>query len=375
MRALSPPRAALVDSARAYADSALAPRAAAFEAAERVPDEVFAALGARGLMAVALPREHGGSDAGTVAYALAMMEIARGCAATAVTMAVTNMVGEVIRAYGDDDARARYLPALAAGALGAFALSEPGAGSDPGAMRTRAVRDGDDFVLEGEKQWISHGDLARVLVVWARTDAPAGDGRGIGAFLVDGGAPGLACIRHEDKLGLRASKTAALAFDGVRVPSHRVLGGPRDGMRIALTALDGGRIGIASQAIGIAEGALRAVLRTASPESGVVREGVIAGARARLDAARLLVLRAARLKEEGRPFTLEASIAKVHATETAVAVASALSEHQSAYDDDVAAVVDRALRDARVTMIYEGTSEVQRLVIARERSKRRARGA
>jgi alkylation response protein AidB-like acyl-CoA dehydrogenase len=366
--ALSPDQARLARIAKEYAATALAPRAAAFEESAGVPSDVFVELGARGLMAVHLPRAYGGTEAGVVAYALAMMEIGAGCASTAVTMAVTNMVGEVILAFANEAEKSRYLPALAAGALGAFALSESGAGSDPGAMRTRATRDGDDFVIEGEKQWISHGDIARVLVVWART---GGEGaRGISAFLVDGSAKGLECLRHEDKLGLRASRTAALTFDAVRVPSSALLGRLGDGFRIAMAALDGGRIGIGSQAIGIAEGAFERVRRASSPNDDVVREGVLADARARLDAARLLALRAARSKERKTPFTLEASIAKVFATETAVAVCRELSVHQASYPPDVAVVVDRALRDARVTMIYEGTSEVQRVVIARERGAR-----
>jgi alkylation response protein AidB-like acyl-CoA dehydrogenase len=364
---LTPAQEGIVRAARDYAARSLAPRAEAFEEAEAIPSSVFTELAARGLMAVNLPRETGGSEAGVVAYALAMKAVAAGCAATAVTMAVTNMVGEVIYAFGTEAQRTRYCPALAGGELGAFALSEAGAGSDPGGMRTRAVADANGFTIDGAKQWISHGDISRVLVVWART---GGEGaRGVSACLVDGGAPGLSMLRREDKMGLRASRTAALVFDGVKVPASALLGGEGEGFRIAMAALDGGRIGIASQALGIAEGALARVVEAASPRSLVAREGLLGEARARLDAATLLVLRAARKKERREKFTLEASMAKVFATETAVDVCRTLARHRASYPLEVAAAVDRALRDVRVTMIYEGTSEVQRLVIGRERAK------
>ncbi len=345
--------------------AALAPRAAAFEAAEEVPADVFHELGAAGLMAVGVPEDLGGSGAGTVAYSLAMTEIASACASTAVTMAVTNMVGEVIAAFGSDEQRRAYCPRLAAGELGAFALSEVGAGSDPGGMTTAAIQDGDDWVLTGSKQWISHGDSAAVLVVWARTDGPGS--RGLSCFLVPGDAENLRVVKREDKMGLRASHTVALALDGVRVPSSALLGSRGGGFRIAMMALDGGRIGIASQALGIARAAERAAVEhlraLPSPEGAALER--LADVRTRLDAARLLTLRAAWLKERGERFTREASIAKAFTTEAAWASCNDVVEILGEEALEEGHRVDRAFRDVRVTMIYEGTSEVQRIVIGR----------
>ncbi len=355
---------AIAATARRLAGS-IAPRAADFEAAEEVPAEVFRELGAAGLMAVGVPKEFGGSGAGTVAYSLAMTEIASACASTAVTMAVTNMVGEVIAAFGSDEHKREYCPRLAAGELGAFALSEVGAGSDPGGMTTTAVQDGDDWILTGNKQWISHGDTAAVLVVWARTDGPGS--RGLSCFLVPGGANHLRVVKREDKMGLRASHTVALVLDGVRVPGSALIGGRGGGFRIAMMALDGGRIGIASQALGIARAAERAAvahLRTSgSPKAAALER--LAAVRTRLDAAQLLALRAAWLKVRGERFTREASIAKVFATEAAWASCNDAVEIIGEAALEQGHVVDRALRDVRVTMIYEGTSEVQRIVISR----------
>ncbi|MBX3249254.1 MAG: acyl-CoA dehydrogenase family protein [Myxococcales bacterium] len=361
---LSPAQERLRDTARQLAEAELAPNAARFEAEERVPTEVFRRLGEAGLMAVATPAELGGSAAGTVAYSLAMTEIARGCAATAVTMAVTNMVGEVIAAFGDEAQRATWCPRLAAGELGAFALSEVDAGSDPGGMRTVAIEDGDEWVLTGTKQWISHGDLSSVLVVWARTDGAGA--RGLSCFLVPQGAMGLGVSKHEDKMGLRASHTVGLTFDGVRVPKDAMLGPRGAGFRIAMMALDGGRVGIASQALGIATAAYEAArdFLRATPADQVAQFR-LADIRTRLDAARLLALRAAAAKERGEPFSREASIAKAFSSETAWWACNEAAEIVG----DTALVsghpIDRCLRDVRVTMIYEGTSEVQRIVISR----------
>lgn len=356
------------DEARDFASAVLTPNAARYEREERVPDEIFVELGRRGLMAVGVPTELGGSGAGTVAYSLAMTEIARGCASTAVTMAVSNMVGEVIAHFGDDTQRQAWCPLLAAGELGAFALSEAEAGSDPGGMRTTAVLEGDEWVLNGTKQWISHGDLASVLVVWARTDGPGS--RGLSCFLVPKGAPGLGIAKHEDKMGLRASHTVALSLDGVRVPESALLGPRGAGFRIAMMALDGGRIGIASQAVGIAtaayESALAHLRAHVEPRGGdQAAQFRVADMATRLAASRSLALCAAALKERGEPFSREASIAKAFATEGAWAVCNAAVD---VVGDDALVeghVAERCVRDVRVTMIYEGTSEVQRVVVSR----------
>jgi alkylation response protein AidB-like acyl-CoA dehydrogenase len=353
-------------SARAatFAAESLIGAAAGFEANEQVPPAVYEALGERGLMAVNVPQAVGGSEAGVVSYSLAMMAIARGCASTAVTMAVTNMVGEVVAAFGTDEQQRAVCPTLARGAHGAFALSEADAGSDPGGMRTTAVLEDGEWVLEGTKQWISHGDTAAFLVVWARTDGPGS--RGLSCFLVPGDAPGLSVASHEDKMGLRASHTVSLAFENLRLPQSALLGPRGGGFRIAMMALDGGRIGIASQAVGIGEAAYaeaRDAVRATGGDQGLTFR--LADMRTRLDASRLLALRAAQLKEAGRPFSQEASIAKAFATESSWWVCN----EAVAILGDAGLVrggaAERALRDVRVSRIYEGTSEVQRIVISR----------
>ena len=338
-----------------------------YEEAESVPAEVYANLGKAGLMAVNLPKRFGGSESGVVAYSLAMMEVGAGCASTAVTMAVTNMVGEVINEFGSDAQRERYLPLLAKGRHGAFALSEVDAGSDPAGMRTRAVKDQDEWVLTGTKQWISHADTCAVMVVWARVEDPSLGKRTLTCFLVPADAKGLSVAKHEEKMGLRASHTCAIALDGVRVPSDAVLGQLGGGFSIAMMALDGGRIGIASQAIGIADAALDEAKRFARESSSTDQGALfrIADAETSLSASRLLTLRAAQLKESKQPFSQEASMAKAFATEAAWKVCNLSLEVMG--DEGLAKIsrVSQCLRDVRVTRIYEGTSEVQRVVISR----------
>ncbi len=357
----------LQEAARRYAREALAPRADLFERNEAVPAEVFTDLAALGLMAVAVPAEMGGSGLHAVAYAAALREVARGCAATAVTMAVTNMVGEVIARFGSEAQRRRYNPVLASGRPGAFALSEPEAGSDPASMRTTAKRDGDEWVLEGVKQWISHADQSAVMVLWARTGEPGA--RGISCFLVEPDTPGLRIDGMEDKMGLRASHTCALTLEGVRVPDAARLGALGEGFKIAMMALDGGRIGIGSQACGIGEAALERATAWASAEPARARiqavQWALADAATRLEAAWLMTLRAATLKRDGRRFTREASEAKVFASETAWRATTALCEAMGPAGLDPNEGVERMVRDSRVTRIYEGTSEIQRMVIAR----------
>lgn len=360
----TPEQESLARAAREFADEVLSPAAASHEADEHVPRDVYRQLAQRRLMSVNGLHAHGGAEAGTVAYALTMMEISRGCASTAVTMAVTNMVGEVIASFGTDAQRDRWCPRLAAGEYGAFGLSEVGAGSDPGGMLTTATDDGDGWILRGTKQWISHGDEAAVVVVWARTDGPGS--RGLSCFLVSPDAEGFSVGKHEDKMGLRASHTVALAFDDIRLPKDALLGPRGAGFRIAMMALDGGRIGIASQAVGVAEGAYRHALEFARrgdmDQAALFR---LADMRARIDAARLLALRAAVLKESGKPFTQEASIAKAFASENAWWVCNRAVEIVGDEGLIRGTVAERALRDVRVSMIYEGTSEVQRIVIGR----------
>ena len=366
---------AVAATARKFATERAAPAAAEADRSARFPEEMIRELGALGLLAVNVPAAHGGSEAGAVAYALAVMEIARADCSLAVTVAVTNMVGETIAHFGSPKQKARCLPRLASAEwlAGSYALSEPQAGSDPNSMTTRADRRGDRWVLNGTKQWITSGDRAGVVIVWARSDTSAGK-KGISAFLVESGTPGLQVGRHEEKMGVRSSSTVSITFEDCEIPSDAVLGEEGHGLRLALTALDGGRIGIASQATGTIRAALDAATGYArdrkafgKPIADFQAIGFgLADMRTDHDAARLLTLRAAMLKEAGQPFSREAAMAKLFASEAAqVAVSKAVQIHGGyGYIDEFP--VERLFRDARVQTIYEGTSEVQRLVIARD---------
>ena len=340
----------------------------------RFPESLMREAGALGLLAVNVPAAYGGSEAGAVAYALAMMEIAAADASVAVTIGVTNMVAETIAAYGTEAQRQRCLPRLASGEwlAGAFALSEAHAGSDSAALKTRAERRGDGWVLSGAKQWITSGDRAGVFVVWARTGGV--EERHLTAFLVEAGTPGLVVGRHEAKMGQRASTTVELAFEDCAVGEEAVLGRPGDGFRIAMQALDGGRIGIASQATGTMRAALDASVRYAKErrtfgvpiaDHQAIAFG-LADLRVDHDAARLLTLRAASRKDLRRPFTREASMAKLFASEAAQRAVSRAVQIHGGYGYTEEYPVAKLFRDARVQTIYEGTSEIQRLVIARD---------
>ena len=362
-------------TARDFATRVVAPLAATIDATAALPDELLAGLAGLGLMAVNVPTDLGGSGAGAVAYALAVEEIASACASTAVAMSVTNMVGETLARFGRGALASRFCPRLAGGGhgLGAFALSEPGAGSDAGALRTVARRDGASWVIDGAKQWISGGPQADVFVVWARTRPPETGVRGLSCFVVERGAPGLAVGKPEDKMGLRGSSTVPLEFAACRVPEGALLGAENEGFKIAMAALDGGRIGIAAQAVGIARAALRESLEYAQARRtfGVpiaqhqAIQHKLADMGTLIDAAHLLCMRAAWHKDRGEAFTREASMAKVFASEAAVRVCNEAVQIHGGYGYIREFAAERHLRDARVTTIYEGTSEIQRIVIAR----------
>ena len=364
-------------TARDYATRIVQPQAAEIDEHERFPREILRGLGELGLLAVNVPEEYGGAAAGAVSYALAMQEIARACASTAVTMAVTNMVGEVIARFGTEAQRQAHCPKLASSAYaaGAFALSEPEAGSDPGGMSTTATLEAGEWVIRGAKQWITSGAHAGGIVVWARTgDRATHPGtRGISCFLVEGGAPGLKVGRPEDKMGIRGSNTVGLELDGVRVPETALLGELNGGFKIAMMALDGGRIGISAQAIGIARAALDEAVQYAKDRKAFGRaiaeyqamQWKLADSKVELDAAHLLCLRAAWLKEAGRTFSREASMAKLFASEAANRICNEAVQIHGGYGYTREFAAERHLRDVRVTTIYEGTSEVQRIVIAR----------
>ncbi len=374
---LSDTQKAVQNTAREFAERVIMPQAADIDRHERFPAEILKGLGELGLLAVNVPEALGGAEAGAVSYALAMQEVARACASTAVTMAVTNMVGEVVACFGTEAQKQRVNPKLASAEwlAGAFALSEPEAGSDPGAMRTVAQRDGTDWIIDGSKQWITSGQHAGVFVVWARTgDLSTHPGtRGVSCFLVEGGTTGLRIGRAEDKMGLRGSNTVSLEFDGCRVPETALLGEINGGFKIAMMALDGGRIGISAQAIGIARAALEESARYAKDRKQFGKpiadfqaiKWKLADMRTELDASHLLCMRAAWLKEEGAVFSREASMAKVFASEAAVRICNEAVQIHGGYGYTREFAAERHLRDVRVTMIYEGTSEVQRIVIAR----------
>ncbi len=330
-------------------------------------------------MALNVGETYGGTAAGTVAFALAIEELGYGCASTAVTTSVTNMVAEVIQAVGSEEQRRTYIPRLADGTYpaGAFCLTESGAGSDPSGMKTRARRDGNHFVLDGEKLYITSAEYAGLFVVWAVTNPDAPQGKGISCFLVEAGTPGLVIGKAERKTGQHGSATNVVHLDGCRLPADAMMGQENAGFRVAVGELAGGRIGVAALSLGIARAAMDAAKTYAKERKQFGKpiaefqglQWMIADRETELEAARLLILQAAALKEAGRPFAREASMAKLFASEAAGrATDTAVQIHGGAgYLADYP--VERYARDARITRIYEGTSEVQRMIIARETLK------
>jgi alkylation response protein AidB-like acyl-CoA dehydrogenase len=361
-------------TAREFAERVLVPKAAERDVTGEFPVAELKELGKLGLLAINVPERFGGSEMGTVAYSLAMQELARGDASVAVAVSVTNMVGELIAMNGTPEQAQAWCPRLASGELvsGAFALSEPEAGSDPAAMRTTAVKTPGGWRITGSKQWITTGDHAGVMIVWAVTDPAAGH-KGITAFIVPGKAKGLTVARLEDKMGLRASSTAQLVLENVEVGDDAVLAAPGRGFALAMMALDGGRIGIASQAIGIARGALEAAIRYAGERQTfgqpIIKHqavgNMLADAATWHDAATLMTLRAAYAKQSGQPFSQLAAMAKLFSTEHAWKICDIALQVHGGYGYVRDFPVERNLRDVRVTRIYEGTSEIQRIVIAR----------
>jgi alkylation response protein AidB-like acyl-CoA dehydrogenase len=360
--------------ARTFARERIAPRAKAHDREELFPGDLLQEMARLGLMGISVPPELGGAGAGTVAYALAMMEISAACASTSVAMAVTNMCAEMISRFGSEAQRRRCVTPLVTGkaVAGAFALSEPHCGSDAAALRTTARRKGSDFVLNGSKQWITSGAQAGVMLVWARTSEDRSGG--ISTFIAEGKPPGLEVGRAEDKMGLRGSSTVSLTFENCVLPAENLLGREGDGFKLAMIALDGGRIGIASQACGVARAALEASKRYAQERRAFDQtlsefqaiQWFLANMATELKAAELLALRAAALKESGQPFTREASMAKLFASEMASRTCDKAIQIHGGYGYIDEFPVERYFRDARVQTIYEGTSEIQRVVIARE---------
>jgi butyryl-CoA dehydrogenase len=361
--------------AREFADSQIKPIAAEIDRDARFPHETLKRMGELGLMGMLIPESWGGSAAGPVAYAVALAEIARACASHAVIMSVNNsLYGELIYKYGSDAQRERFLKPVASGhAHGCFALTEPQAGSDASNLETLARRDGDHYVITGRKRFITTGREASFALVLCQTDRDRGH-HGISAFVIEKGAPGFAVDKTEDKLGIRASDTAELVFDDCRVPAANRLGEEGQGFKIALSGIDGGRIGIAAQAIGIATGAYeRSVAYARERRAFGVPIGehqmvqwMLADMAVAIDGARLLMLKAAALKEGGRPFGTTAAMAKLFASEMAMKVTTDAIQVHGGYGFIKEYEVERAFRDAKITQLYEGTSQIQKLVIARE---------
>ena len=365
-------QAQIREMVRSLARKEFATKAAEIDEQVRYPAENLKRLGELGLLGMLVPASYGGSETGAVAYAVALAEVAGGCASTAVGMAVTNMVGEGIHRFGTVEQKNRFLPVLASGAApGAFALTEPSAGSDAFGISTSAVRDGEAYVLNGSKAFITNGTHAGVTIVMAVTEKEPK--KRISAFLVEPGMPGFSIGKPEHKMGLKGSDTVSLSFDDCRVPVRNRLGEEGEGFAIAMSALDGGRIGIAAQSVGIARAALEAAISYATerrqfgqPLTGFQAiQGMLADSATELDAAELLALRAAYRKETGAPYTREASIAKVFASEAAYRACHRSVQIFGGYGYIREYSVERHLRDIKVTSIYEGTSEIQRIVIAR----------
>ncbi len=366
------------DTARDFAKAELEPVAAELDqGSDRAPLMAnLKKLAELGFMGLNVKGEYGGSEAGVIAFSLAITEIARACASTAVTVSVNNMVCEVIQAVGNEEQKLAYIPKICSGeyAAGGFGLTEPGAGSDPSGMSTQAVRDGDFYVLNGSKIFITSAPYAGVFVVWAVTDKDAPKGKGISCFLVEGGTPGLIIGKEEKKMGQHASATNELIFDNCRIPASAMMGKLNDGFRIAVAELTGGRIGIGSLALGLGLAAMDHATKYSTERTQFGQkisnfqalQWMIADGYTELEAARLLLMSAAWRKENGRSFAKEASMAKLFATESANRACYSAMQMLGGYGYTRDYPIERFTRDARITAIYEGTSEVQRLIISRE---------
>ena len=357
---------------REFAEREIAPVAAEHDEAERYPAENVRKMGELGLMGLTVPEQYGGAGAGTMEYVLAMEEISRACASHSVILTVNvSLVCEPIYKFGTEDQRNRFLPGLTrAEMVGSYCLSEPSSGSDARHMDTRAERDGDDYLLNGTKNWITNGGVAGIYVVYAATDPQGGR---ICAFLVEADRPGFRPGAKEKKLGIRASTTTQVFLEDCRVPAANRLGEEGDGFKIAMQTLDGGRIGIAAQALGIAQAAYEAAVSYSKERQAFGHpiadfqglQWMLADMHVRIESARLLTYQAAHLKDRGVPFSKEAAMAKLYASEAAMWVTTKAIQVHGGYGYSREYAVQRYFRDAKITEIYEGTSEIQRLVIAR----------
>ncbi len=363
------------DSARSFARERLAPGAAARERAGRIEPEILRELGDLGFLGMTVDPRHGGGGADYVSYALVLMELARGDGAVSTPVSVHNApFCAILERFGSPEQQRRYLQPAAAGEfIGAFALTEPQAGSDAAALRCRARRKGDEYIVDGSKQFITSGRIARFTILFAVTD-PARGSRGISAFIARNDAPGFIVGAPEAKLGQRASDTTSLAFDGLRVPAGDRIGEEGQGYAIALSSLETGRIGIAAQSVGMAQAAFDHALAYARQRQAFGKpifehqavQFRLAEAETRIEAARQMVLHAARRKDAGEPCLREAAMAKLFASEMAERVCSAAIQTFGGYGYLSEYPVEKIYRDVRVCQIYEGTSDIQKLIIARQ---------
>jgi alkylation response protein AidB-like acyl-CoA dehydrogenase len=362
------------DSAREFAQSELAPYAGQWDKDGWIPDTVVAKLGELGLLGMMVPEEWGGSYTDYTAYALAVEEISAGCASTGALVSVHSSVGcgPILR-YGSDAQKRTYLPDLASGAnIGCFCLTEPQAGSEANKLSTRAVLKDGKWVLNGSKQFVTNGKRAKVAIVFAVTDPELGK-KGLSAFIVPTDSPGFVVTRKEQKMGIRASDTCAITLDNCTIAEDHLLGQRGKGLAIALSNLEGGRIGIAAQALGIARAAFEAALAYAQTRKQFAKPivehqsigNMLADMHTRINAARMLIHHAARMRTEGLPCLTEASQAKLYASELAERVCSKAIQIHGGYGYLEDYPVERHYRDARITQIYEGTSEIQRMLIVR----------
>jgi butyryl-CoA dehydrogenase len=371
--ALTQEQKLIQQTAREFADEKLAPLAAEYDRSEEFTAPQAKMLAEMGFLGMMVAEEYGGSGLDTVSYVLAMEEVSRACASTSVTMTVQNsLVCWPIEHFGTEEQKRKFLVPLAKGdTLGCYGLSEPSAGSDPASMATTAVEDGDSYVLNGSKIFISNGGVSEVALIWAQTDRELKH-KGITAFIVERGTPGFQVGAEEKKLGIRGSNTTELHFDNCRVPKANMLGVLHEGFKIAMQTLDGGRIGIAAQALGIGQACIDASVKYSherevfgKPLSDVQTvQFKIADMVMEVQASRLLTLYAAWMKDQGMRFTKEAAMAKLHASEAANFAADMAVQIHGGYGYLRDFPVERLYRDARITEIYEGTSEIQRIVIS-----------
>ena len=366
------------DTARDFAQNEIAPIAAHHDETGEFPLATIKKMGALGLMGVEVPEEYGGAGMDTLAYVLAMEEIAKADVSHSTVMSVNNsLYCHGILKFGSEEQKRKYVTPIASGQkIGAYSLTEPMSGSDAGTMQSRAVREGDAYIINGRKSWVTSGPVADYLVLFSMTD-PDQKHKGITAFIIETDQPGFIRGKTEPKLGIRASATCEIVYDNYRCPAENRLGEEGEGFKIAMTVLDAGRIGIAAQALGVAEAAFEASVQYAKLREAFGQpighfqgiQWLLADMKTRIEAARLLVWNAAlakeRAKHDGGRYTLEASLAKLYASETAMWVAERAVQIHGGMGYSKEMPIERYFRDAKITEIYEGTSEIQRLVIAR----------